>query len=69
MKPNVGNLDKIIRLTLGVAIILLGIIFKSWWGVVGLVPLLTALLNFCPAYSLIGISTKSKVKTEKLKTK
>jgi hypothetical protein len=68
-KPNVGNLDKIIRLALGIAILLLGIIFKSWWGVVGIVPFFTGLFNFYPAYGLMGISTKSKVKTEKLKTK
>jgi len=69
MKPNVGNLDKIIRLVFGAAILLLGIIFKSWWGVIGVVPFFTGLFNYCPAYSLIGVSTKSKVKTEKLKMK
>lgn len=67
MKANVGGADRIVRIILGVVVILLGIYFKSWWGVVGLVPILTGLLNFCPAYSLIGVSTKKKVETEKLK--
>jgi hypothetical protein len=67
MKANVGSADRIIRFILGAVIIVLGFYFKSWWGVVGVVPILTATLSFCPAYSLIGVSTKTKVKTEKLK--
>jgi len=67
MKTNVGSADRIVRLVLGVVIILLGIYFKSWWGIIGIVPVITGLLNFCPAYSLIGVSTKKKVETEKLK--
>lgn len=67
MKTNVGSVDRIVRLVLGVVIILLGIYFKSWWGIIGIVPVITGLLNFCPAYSLIGVSTKKKVETEKLK--
>jgi len=69
MKTNVGSIDRLIRIVLGVVAIALGFIFKSWWGVVGVVPILTGVLNYCPAYSLIGVSTKSKVKTEKLKVK
>jgi hypothetical protein len=65
MKTNVGSADKVIRYILGIAIILLGFIFKSWWGVVGVVVILTAILNFCPLYALIGISTKPKVNAEK----
>jgi hypothetical protein len=67
VKANVGSSDRIIRFILGVVIIALGFYFKSWWGVVGIVPILTGLLNFCPAYSLIGVSTKKKIETEKLK--
>ena len=67
MKPNVGSPDKIARIVLGVVIIALGFYFKSWWGAVGILPLLTGILNFCPAYHLIGVSTKTKVKTDKLK--
>ncbi|MCC5825648.1 DUF2892 domain-containing protein [Alkalimonas sp.] len=58
MKTNVGGLDKVIRMLVGIALIVLaatGVI--GIWGWVGLVPLLTGLLNTCPAYSLLGIST------------
>jgi hypothetical protein len=67
MKTNVGSADRIVRFILGTVIVILGFYFKSWWGVVGIVPIITATLNFCPAYTLIGVSTKTKVKTEKLK--
>lgn len=60
MKKNMGKTDKTIRLILGVVIIALGIYFKSWWGLVGLVPLLTALVNFCPLYAPFKISTIKK---------
>lgn len=67
MKTNVGKVDKILRIVLGLAIIILGFVFQSWWGVIGLVPIVTAFLGFCPAYSLLGVSTKTKVPTEKIK--
>ena len=67
MKANIGKADRIIRFILGAVIIALGFYFQSWWGAVGIVPFLTALVNHCPSYNLIGVSTKSKVKTEKLK--
>lgn len=67
MKANVGSTDRIIRFVLGAVIIAVGFYFKSWWGVVGVVPILTGLLNYCPAYNLIGVSTKKKIETEKLK--
>ena len=67
MKVNVGSVDRVIRFILGTVIIILGFYFKSWWGVVGIVPIATAALSFCPAYSLIGVSTKKKIETDKLK--
>ncbi len=63
MKKNIGSTDKTIRLILGIVIILLGIIFQSWWGLIGLLPLLTSLIGLCPAYLPFGISTMKK-KTE-----
>lgn len=67
MTANVGSADKIIRIVIGLAIIVIGYLNESWWGLVGLVPLATAFMGFCPAYSLLGISTKTKVPTEKMK--
>ena len=57
MKSNVGQTEKILRILAGVVIIAIGVVMNSWWGAVGLVPLLTGLINWCPAYAIFGIST------------
>lgn len=57
MKKNIGHSDKRIRLLFGVALIIYGLYFNSWIGLIGIVPILTALVNICPIYSLIGINT------------
>jgi hypothetical protein len=69
MKTNVGSADRIARMVLGVFLIAVGFYFGSWWGVIGFGPIIIGLLNYCPTYSLIGVSTKSKIDTEKLKVK
>ncbi len=65
MKCNVGKTDKIIRLIIGVTVIVLGIVFKSWWGAVGLIPLLTASISFCPLYTLLGGISTAKAEDKK----
>lgn len=61
MKTNVGSIDKILRIVVGLALILLAAFHViGWWGYIGVVPLLTALFNFCPVYTLIGLNTKGK---------
>jgi hypothetical protein len=57
MKCNVGKIDRALRIVLGLAIILAGIYFKSWWGAVGLIPILTGIIRWCPVYALFGLST------------
>ena len=57
MKANVGKADKVIRIVLGVAIIGAGTYFKSWWGAIGIVPILTAAISWCPLYTPFGIKT------------
>lgn len=57
MKKNVGATDRLIRIILGLVIIAWGIYAENWFGLVGLVPLMTALLNWCPAYLPFKIST------------
>jgi hypothetical protein len=57
MKRNMGSTDRIVRTVVGVGIIAAGIYFKSWLGVIGIVPLATAFLGWCPAYLPFGIST------------
>jgi hypothetical protein len=61
MEANVGKTDRMIRIAAG--ILLLSLVFvgpKSWWGLIGLAPLLTAVINFCPAYTLLGVNTRGK---------
>lgn len=59
MQANVGTVDRIARVVLGIG--LLALVFvgpQTLWGLVGIVPLATALVGFCPAYRLLGICTK-----------
>ena len=57
MKTNIGSVDRILRIVVGLALLGAGLYLKSWWGLVGLVPILTALVRFCPAYLPFGLST------------
>jgi hypothetical protein len=60
MKLNIGTTDKVIRIALALAIAALGIVFKSWLGLIAIVPLATALVGTCPVYLPFGISTWKK---------
>lgn len=55
---NVGKTDRAIRVGAGVGILIAGVLFQSWWGLVGLVPVATGLLRFCPAYLPLKIISK-----------
>ncbi len=60
MTQNIGSLDRIVRTVIGVALIaatLTGAI--GVWGWIGVVPLITALLGWCPPYAILGFSTCS----------
>ena len=59
MKSNPGNTDKTVRIALALVIAALGVYFKSWWGLVAIVPMLTALFSFCPLYTIFGLNTCS----------
>jgi hypothetical protein len=59
MKSNVGETDKVIRIILSVIIAGIGIYYHSWWGIIAIVPLITAFMSFCPVYSLFGMNTCS----------
>ena len=55
---NVGTIDRILRILVG--LVLISLVFvgpKVVWGWVGLVPLLTGVFKFCPAYKLLGLNT------------
>jgi len=64
MKSNIGSLDCTLRILVGLALLGAGFYFKSWWGLVGLVPLLTAIFRFCPAYVPFGLSTCAVKKSD-----
>ena len=64
MKNNVGRADKIIRIVVGLIIIVLGFVYSSWWGLIGLIPLITGLAGWCPLYLPFGISTCKVKNTE-----
>jgi hypothetical protein len=57
MKKNVGRADRAGRFILGVLILSAGAWTGSYWGLLGLVPLFTGAISFCPLYSLVGLST------------
>lgn len=62
MKKNTGNLDRILRVVVGVALLGGGWVTGSWFGLIGLVALGTAAIGYCPLYSIIGINTCSTAK-------
>jgi hypothetical protein len=58
MKANVGSIDRILRVALG--LVLMGLAFTGtigWWGWLGIVPLATGLVGWCPPYAILGLST------------
>ncbi len=60
MKPNVGSIDKNIRVIVGLVLLayaLLGQGPARWFGLIGIVPLLTAFFGYCPLYTVLGIKT------------
>lgn len=68
MKHNVGTSDRAIRILLGLGL-LSGIFLVEgntrWFGLIGLIPLLTAMAGICPLYSLLGVNTCPAVRTKR----
>lgn len=61
MKKNIGSVDSILRIIVGLFV--LSLIFwgpKSLWGLVGLVPFFTGIFRYCPLYPVLGINTCCK---------
>ena len=61
MTRNIGGLDRALRVIVG--LVLLNLVFvgpKSLWGLIGLVPLATAAIGWCPPYALLRFSTCRK---------
>ena len=62
MQNNVGSVDRVVRIVAGLALLAFALfgpadVSWKWVGDIGIVPLLTALVGWCPAYTLLGIST------------
>jgi len=56
---NEGHTDRRLRIIAGVVILALGVMYGSWWGLVGLIPFVTGLVGFCPLYAVIGFDTRA----------
>jgi len=60
MKANVGGIDRVLRIVLGIGLLALVFVLEGdarWWGLVGILPLVTGLFRLCPAYSIFGLSS------------
>ena len=58
---NVGGIDRVLRILVGIVLLAMFFLFPdaSWryWTLIGIVPLATGLMGWCPAYTLLGIKT------------
>lgn len=60
MRANVGGLDRVLRIALGIAILAMAPVLQGdarWFALIGFVPLVTGLVGWCPIYPLLGLST------------
>ena len=58
MNANVGNLDRVARIVLGLGLLSLTVMGpQTWFGLLGLIPLATAIMGFCPLYTVFGFSS------------
>jgi Inner membrane protein YgaP-like, transmembrane domain len=58
MQHNIGSVDRALRIVVGVALVAMVFVGpQTLWGWIGLIPLATALVNWCPLYQALGIRT------------
>jgi len=58
VKLNVGGIDRILRIIIGIVLIALAATAHvGWWGYIGIIPLVTGLFRFCPFYTILGMNT------------
>lgn len=60
MSVNEGGIDRTLRIVVGLGVLSLFFVLDGparWWGIAGLLPLLTGLIGFCPMYTVFGINT------------
>jgi len=62
---NEGGIDRVIRIILGLVVLSLAFVGpKTAWGYIGIIPLFTGLVGWCPLYSVIGLNTGARKGTE-----
>ncbi len=64
MKCNIGSTDRILRLVAGIGLAIGGVIFESYWGLIGVALLATAVFRFCPLYPIFKINTAKGDKSD-----
>ena len=64
MKTNVGSIDRVLRVLLGLGLLVAGLVTQSWWGLIGIIPLGTAAIGWCPVYLPFGLSTCRRPKSD-----
>jgi hypothetical protein len=57
MKKNMGQKDRAVRALAGVIMLVYGVVFQNLVGVVGLIPLVTAIIGYCPLYDVLGVTS------------
>ncbi len=63
MNANVGGIDRMLRIVVGIAVLSLFFVLEGnarYWALIGIVPILTGTFRFCPIYPILGINTCSK---------
>ncbi len=59
LKKNIGYLDSILRVFGGALIVAFGLYFNSYWGFIGLIPVVSGAVSFCPIYKILNTTTIS----------
>ena len=64
MKCNVGGMDRRLRIIVGLAVIAVGVYYQNWLGAIGLIPLLTGAIGWCPVYLPFGLNSAKSCKNK-----
>lgn len=66
MRKNIGNVERIVRVVLGIVVVSLAFVGpQSSWAFLGIIPIVTGLIGYCPPYALLGIDTTSPAHSER----
>jgi hypothetical protein len=57
MKKNMGQKDRTVRVLAGVIMLVYGVVFQNLVGAVGLIPLVTGIIGYCPLYEVLGVTS------------